>query len=165
MSVACPARCPVCSCQRHSYSVPITVSPCGICLHTTLPDKIVELIPCQSHSVTSSLRILDPPAPSGPSGCSILIRFTITSSSRGFDHGAGHSNQQVAGRLFFMLNQVKSREEAQPGASSISVQVLFYSCYCKAIKMGISPWPSESGRNAFPITAPKALSGSLVFIA
>lgn len=40
-----------------------------------------------------------------------------------------------------------------------------YSSYCNAIRMGISPWPSISGRNALPITAPNALSGSSTLIA
>ncbi len=37
--------------------------------------------------------------------------------------------------------------------------------YCNAIKIGIKPWPSVSGRKALPITAPNALNGSFVFIA
>ena len=37
--------------------------------------------------------------------------------------------------------------------------------YCKAINIGIKPLPSFRDRNAFPITAPKALNGSSAFMA
>lgn len=37
--------------------------------------------------------------------------------------------------------------------------------YCNAIKIGIKPWPSTSGRKALPITAPNALIASFVPIA
>jgi hypothetical protein len=37
--------------------------------------------------------------------------------------------------------------------------------YCNAIKIGIKPRPPVMGRRALPITAPKALCGSVAFIA
>jgi hypothetical protein len=37
--------------------------------------------------------------------------------------------------------------------------------YCKAIRMGINPRPSANGRNALPMTAPKALCGFEAFLA
>lgn len=37
--------------------------------------------------------------------------------------------------------------------------------YCNEIKIGISPWPSVRGRNALPITAPKAFIGSSALMA
>ena len=37
--------------------------------------------------------------------------------------------------------------------------------YCKAMRIGIMPWPSFKGRRAFPMTDPNALSGSAAFIA
>src|SRR5262245_35766805 len=37
--------------------------------------------------------------------------------------------------------------------------------YCSATRMGMSPCPRSSGRNAFPITAPNAFDGSVAFIA
>jgi len=39
------------------------------------------------------------------------------------------------------------------------------SSHCSAVKIGIKPWPSRSGRSAFPSTDPNALNGSVALMA
>src|SRR5262249_43055565 len=66
----------------------------------------------------------------------------------------------------------RSRIRVQAGnsAASASTWLLLFVChnspsYCSAIKIGTRARPAASGAKAFPITAPKARTGSMAFIA